>query len=406
MRRRTVQPEIRSFVSVLWSPVTPLDRSKRKNGNGFEECNVFGNGKCELSAIQEGRNEDANSWQGKVQNSSPILRCKFLARKSAKLSANFSATKVTSLPSFALSLSLSLCISLSLSHRAHLTHNIRSAFALPIINHFCIESVAVCRGPRGPPLSNARPKKMILMFRTDAIFQLKVDGHLLTCRLSRHLSEVKRSRRVRADRWGMLFSAPKSKHIPIRSEAQQSPSVFKKGVPIPQVRTHKHLGLIFNSTYTWNDHNYFEPLHYLCSDDRNSVDAFMEAFHHRPWKKIIYTAVIRSRIEYACAVWSGGQTQRLQRLHDSFSKRHGIMLPPLQKRFDYHTLVLLYRIREKLAPDHLFSLLPSLISSTSGYSLRKHSYPVPFTKKSATLNSFLPRAIILWNTLPFDVQSS
>ena len=82
-------------------------------------------------------------------------------------------------------------------------------------------------------------------------------------------------------------------------------------------------------------------------------------------------------------------------------KRKGIN----DQRFDYHTLVLLYRIREKLAPDHLFSLLPSLISSTSGYSLRKHSYPVPFTKKSATLNSFLPRAIILWNTLPFGVQS-
>ena len=38
---------------------------------------------------------------------------------------------VTSLPS--ISLSLSLCISLSLSHRAHLTHNIGSASALPII---------------------------------------------------------------------------------------------------------------------------------------------------------------------------------------------------------------------------------------------------------------------------------
>ena len=56
MRRRTVQPEIRSFVSVLRSPVTPFDRSKTKNANCFEECNVFGNGKCELSAIQEGRN--------------------------------------------------------------------------------------------------------------------------------------------------------------------------------------------------------------------------------------------------------------------------------------------------------------------------------------------------------------
>ena len=108
-----------------------------------EECELFRKvqrvsvqRKCELSAIQEG-----------------ILRkrCKFLARKSAKffantkvhilarkrakLIANFSATKVTSLPShsLSLSLSLSLSVSLSLSHRAHLTHNIGRASALPII---------------------------------------------------------------------------------------------------------------------------------------------------------------------------------------------------------------------------------------------------------------------------------
>ena len=56
-----------------------------------------------------------------------------------------------------------------------------------------------------------------------------------------------------ADRWQMLFSAPKSK-LPIGREAQQTPSVFTKGVPILQVRTHKHLGLIFNSTLIWNGH--------------------------------------------------------------------------------------------------------------------------------------------------------
>ena len=71
MRRRTVHPEIRSFVSVLRSPLTPFDRSKTKDANFFEKCNVFGNGKCELSAIQVGRK-----------------RCTFLARKSAKLFAN------------------------------------------------------------------------------------------------------------------------------------------------------------------------------------------------------------------------------------------------------------------------------------------------------------------------------
>ena len=59
MRRRTVQPEIRSFVSVLWFPVTqPFDKGEMesvnftKNGNCF---NVLGNGKCELSANWEGR---------------------------------------------------------------------------------------------------------------------------------------------------------------------------------------------------------------------------------------------------------------------------------------------------------------------------------------------------------------
>ena len=83
--------------------------------------------------IKRGETEVQIFWQGKAQNSSPILRCTFLARKSAKFIANFSAIMVTSLPSFSLSLSVSLSLSLSLSHRMYLTHNIGSAFALPII---------------------------------------------------------------------------------------------------------------------------------------------------------------------------------------------------------------------------------------------------------------------------------
>ena len=63
--------------------------------------------------FKRGETEVQFFWQGIAQNSSSILRCTFLARRSAKLIANFSATMVTSLPSF--SLSLSLCISLSLS---------------------------------------------------------------------------------------------------------------------------------------------------------------------------------------------------------------------------------------------------------------------------------------------------
>ena len=66
--------------------------------------------------FKRGETEVQIVWQGKAQNSSPILRCTFLARRSAKLIANFSATMVTSLPSFSLSLSLYLSLSPNVPH--------------------------------------------------------------------------------------------------------------------------------------------------------------------------------------------------------------------------------------------------------------------------------------------------
>ena len=108
--------------------ITPFDSAK----NAFRKVQPFLATESVNSApFKRGETEVQIFGQGKAQNSSPKLRCTFLARRSAKLIANFSATMVTSLPSF--SLSLSLCISLSLSHRMYLTHNIGSASALPII---------------------------------------------------------------------------------------------------------------------------------------------------------------------------------------------------------------------------------------------------------------------------------
>ena len=63
--------------------------------------------------FKRGETEVQIFWQGIAQNSSSILRCTFLARRPANLIANFSATMVTSLPSFSLSLSVSLSLSLS-----------------------------------------------------------------------------------------------------------------------------------------------------------------------------------------------------------------------------------------------------------------------------------------------------
>ena len=119
-----------------------------------------------------------------------------------------------------------------------------------------------------------------------------------------------------------------------------------------------------------------------------SCGVLMVTFPRCAWKEST-----KLQFEYACAVWSGGSTRSLQRLQDSFAKRLGLTLPPLKNRFNYHTLVLFYKIRQNLVPKYLCSLVPDLSSTTSGYSFRKFSYPVPPHKKSATLESFLPRAI-------------
>ena len=44
------------------------------------------------------------------------------------------------------------------------------------------------------------------------------------------------------------------------------------------------------------------------------------------------------------------------------------------------------------------------VSATMGYSFRKSGYPVPATRKSSTLASFVPRSIVLWNALPKEIQ--
>ena len=147
----------------------------------------------------------------------------------------------------------------------------------------------------------------------------------------------------------MLFSAPKSKHLSIGNRARQSPPVSMRGVLIPHVRTLKHLGLVLNESLTWSDH--ISSVYTACAR-MIGILRRLDGTIRSPAMKRIYTAVIRPRMEYACAVWSGGPTGCLQRLEDSFAKRHSLSLPPLEKRFEYHTLVLFYRVRANLAPTY------------------------------------------------------
>ena len=208
-----------------------------------------------------------------------------------------------------------------------------------------------------------------------------------------------------AKTWGMLFNAEKSEHLSIRQiSSSPSPSdshVIMGGIQIPKVTEHKHLGITIQSSLKWSRH--ICNVYTACARRVGILRRLKRKLQPSTILKI-YTGTVRPIMEYACAIWSGGPTAKLKKLQRSFCRSHGVSLPPLQTRFDYFTLMLFYKIRMRLSPQSLQNMLPNP-SSHSGYQFRKLSYPVPKVKKSLTLASFFPRAIILWNDLPANLHS-
>ena len=177
------------------------------------------------------------------------------------------------------------------------------------------------------------------------------------------------------------------------------------GICLPKITTHSHLGVPVNENLSWDDH--VSKIYTDCARRigilrrlRNKLNSTGTAFRK------IFIGAIRPKIEYACAVWSGGPAGKVAKLQDAYCRRHQIHLPPLKKRFEYryHTLTLFFKMKHQMVPQYLSSLVPAPTSESSQYSFRKLSYPVPLVSKTSAWNSFLPRAIILWNSLPADFK--
>ena len=184
-----------------------------------------------------------------------------------------------------------------------------------------------------------------------------------------------------ADNWGMLFNAEKSEHMTICGRGLKGvgpqPSVSMVGIPIPQVKIHKHLGVIFNDTLTWSKH--IDKVYKRFTQRVGILRRLRRTFLSSALRHI-YVGAVLPNMDDACPAWSGEPVAKLIHLHKSFCWRNQTSLPPLQKRFDFHTLVLFYKMRNNMTPSYLSSLMPSP-SSTSGYQFRREPYPVPAVRK-------------------------
>ncbi|PJE78012.1 hypothetical protein CI610_03057 [invertebrate metagenome] len=66
-----------------------------------------------------------------------------------------------------------------------------------------------------------------------------------------------------------------------------------------------------------------------------------------------------------------------------------------------------YKIKHKLSPNYLTSLLPPLVSENSQYNLRNaNNYSLPNYRLHLTNSSFFPSTIQLWNHLDNEIRQS
>ena len=106
------------------------------------------------------------------------------------------------------------------------------------------------------------------------------------------------------------------------------------GTQIPQVTSHKHSGVNFNNTLSWQQH--VDKVYTSCARGIGMIRRLRRKLHPVVLKRI-YLGAVLPKLEYACPVWCGGPTQKLIKMHAKFCRRNGTALPSLQTRFDYHT---------------------------------------------------------------------
>ena len=113
--------------------------------------------------------------------------------------------------------------------------------------------------------------------------------------------------------------------------------------------------LISNNSLSWSDH--IDDVFTKCARHVGILNSLRKKLSKRCLTRI-YKGYIRPRLEYACAVWSGGNTSKLLKLQQKFCRQHQVQLPNLSNRFKFHTLTLFYKIRNGLAPTYLSEILP------------------------------------------------
>ena len=259
----------------------------------------------------------------------------------------------------------------------------------------------------------------IRLFADDTSLYILVENPYAaaTC-LNKDLSKILKW----AEDWLVLFNPSKTEDMIISRKLTRDdhPDIVFNNTVIPQVESHKHLGIHLSNNCQWNEHIKFvldkswQKLNILRSlkfkVDRLSLQQ-------------MYFSFIRPLLEYSDVVWDNCSRQQKNLLESVQLEAARIVTgatkltsfnnlyietgwEKLELRREKHKLIVLYKMINGLVPNYLEELLPPLVQETARYNLRNDlDFRTILTRTKLYYDSVLPSAIRAWNNLSDDVRN-
>ena len=251
-------------------------------------------------------------------------------------------------------------------------------------------------------------KSNIKLFADDTTLYVSFENiEEATAQLDDDLSTI----RDWANQWIVSFNPTKTKSLLVTLKRNLvPPPLHFDGQRLDEVKCHKHLGIHLNSTLTWKDH-----ITYIAENTNKKLNILSSLSHtlDRKTLLVMYNSFIRPCLEYGNILWSNCTDEEDEILEsvqrraariisgaiirtNSLNLYQEVAFETLKTRRERNMLLFFHKIAYGTAPNYLIELLPA--TRDNRYNLRRqHDFPLIKCRINKYQNSFIPKAITLWN---------
>ena len=208
----------------------------------------------------------------------------------------------------------------------------------------------------------------------------------------------------------MVISRKRSNLIP-------SPPLYLNGSQLDQVKSYKYLGVTITSNLSWLPH-----ITSLCNKTRRLVGMVYRKFYQHSDSRTLlklYLSIIRPHIEYASPVWDPYHKTEIEAIESV--QKFALKMCLKSWSSNYEQLLLEARlptlkVRSELSLGHLYKIInkltyypePPIIQRKIPYrnrGINANTVCIPHATTTAYQQSFYPKTLTMWNSLPEGVTS-